>query len=321
MAVAVGPTRPGWTFGQSIRSFVKEHPVLAYFALTFAISWTATLVVIGGPGGIPATSEEVTRLFPAVYLATVAGPSLTAIFLTGLVGGWAGYRGLGSRLLMWRVGVRWYAVALLTAPFTVIAPLLTLSLASPAFLPGFLTTSDGASASGLGLSMSLGMILGLSLFNGFVEELGWTGFAIPKMYSRYGVFATGLSVGLLWGGSHFASNIWGSGGDASPLPLGLFMAVLLFSFLPPYRVLMVWLYDRTASLLLAMLMHASLNFFWLASAPPGLTAVPLATWYAAWAAMLWGLVAAVAVANGGKLTRQPLASGAEESGAPARRAA
>jgi membrane protease YdiL (CAAX protease family) len=295
--------------------------VLAYFALTFTISWAAALVVIGGPGGIPAPAEEVTRLFPAVYLATVAGPSLTAVLLTGLVGGRAGYRELGSRLLTWRVGVRWYAVALLTAPFTVIAPLLALSLASSAFLPGFLSASDGASPSGLGLSMSLGMIAGLSLFNGFVEELGWTGFAIPRMHVRYGVFATGLSVGLLWGAWHFASNLWGSGGDASPLPLGLFMAVLLFSFLPPFRVLMVWLYDRTESLLLAMLMHASLNFFWLASAPPGLTAVPLVTWYVTWAAMLWGLVAAVAVVNGGKLARQPLASGVEEPGAPARRAA
>jgi membrane protease YdiL (CAAX protease family) len=320
MGVAVGPTRPRWTFGQSVRSFVEEHPVLAYFALTFAISWTAVLVVVGGPGGIPAAPEDVAGLFPAVYLATVAGPSLTAVFLTGLVGGWAGYRGLVSRLLAWRVGGRWYAVALLTAPFTVIAPLLALSLLSPGFLPGYLTTSDGASASGLGLSMSLGVIVGLSLFNGFVEELGWTGFAIPRMCSRYGIFATGLSVGLLWGAWHFASNLWGTG-DTSPLPLGLFMAVLLFSFLPPYRVLMVWLYDRTGSLLLAMLMHASLNLFWLASAPPGLTTVPQVVWYVAWAALLWGLVAAVAVANGGKLTRQPRARGAEEPGAPTRRAA
>ena len=58
------------------KALITRHPVPVYFALTFAISWGATLLVIGGPGRIPATPEEIPRLFPAVYLATVAGPSL-----------------------------------------------------------------------------------------------------------------------------------------------------------------------------------------------------------------------------------------------------
>jgi membrane protease YdiL (CAAX protease family) len=140
------------------------------------------------------------------------------------------------------------------------------------------------------------------------------------MYRRYGVLATGLSVGLLWGAWHFASNLWGTESSA-PFPLALFLPVLLFSFLPPFRVLMVWVYDRTESLLLAMLMHASLNVFWLASTPPGITAVPLVTWYVAWAALLWVLAAAVSVTNGGRLTRQPVASRVDEPRPPARRAA
>jgi membrane protease YdiL (CAAX protease family) len=163
--------------------------------------------------------------------------------------------------------------------------------------------------------MSVGMVVALSLFNGFVEELGWTGFAIPRMYRQYGVFATGLSVGLLWGAWHFASNIWGSGGSSAPLPLTFFMPVLLFSFLPPFRVLMVWVYDRTESLLVAMLMHASLDAFWLASTPPGMTPVDLVVWYLAWAALLWMIVAAVAVANHGqrsRLGKRPASIGAPQ---------
>jgi uncharacterized protein len=288
---------------RNITAYIRRHPVLSYFALTFSISWSALLVVVGGPGGIPSTSEDIPRLFPAVYLATVAGPSLSSMLLTGLVSGRSGYRELVSRLLRWRIGVRWYAVAVLTAPFSVLAPLLVLSLVSPEFLPGFLATSDRAAPSDL--SLSLGMIVALSLFNGVVEELGWTGFAIPRMYRQYGVLATGLSVGLLWGAWHFASNLWFTESSA-PLPLALFITVLLFSFLPPFRVLMVWVYDRTESLLLAMLMHASLNVFWLASTPPGITVVPLVTWYVAWAALLWAFVAAVILANRAQLARQPL---------------
>jgi membrane protease YdiL (CAAX protease family) len=151
--------------------------------------------------------------------------------------------------------------------------------------------------------MSLGVVIALSLFNGFVEELGWTGFAIPRLYRRYGVFVIGLSVGFLWGAWHFMSNLLLSGTSSGEIPLPLFMAVLLFSFLPPYRVLMTWVYDRTESLLVAMLMHASLDAFWLSSTPPGITTISLITWYLVWGAVLWAIVAAVALANSGHLSR------------------
>jgi uncharacterized protein len=288
----------------TIKAFIARHPVLTYYVLAFAISWGGVLWIIGGPRRISGTPEEIAKIFPVAYLATVAGPSLAGILLTGLVGGMAGFRELLSRLLKWRVGARWYAVALLAAPLSVLATLQGLSLLSPAFLPGVLASGGKASASFLG--MGLGGVAGLAIFNGFVEELGWTGFAIRRLRLRYSVFATGLTAGLLWGAWHFVSNIYMAGGSAGPLPLALFLAVLLFSFLPPYRVLMVWVYDRTGSLLVAMLMHASLDFFWLISTPVGMTAVPEVTWYVAWAALLWLVVAAVALANHGQLSRQPL---------------
>jgi membrane protease YdiL (CAAX protease family) len=282
----------------TIRAFIKRHPVLSYFVLAFAISWGGILPIIGGVGAIPGTAEQTTKLFPAVYLVTVAGPSLAGLLLTGLTGGWTGFRELGSRLLKWRVGARWYAVALLTTPLTVMATLLSLSLISPEFLPGFLTTSVKASMLQFGFVASLGLLTGL------LEELGWTGFAIPRLLGRHGVLATGLFVGLLWGAWHFLSNIWGSG-TSSGVPLALFMPAILFSFLPPYRMLMVWVYDRTESLLVAILMHASLVAFWIISTPVGMVGVPLVTWYLVWAAALWAVVGAVALAQGGHLTPQP----------------
>jgi membrane protease YdiL (CAAX protease family) len=283
---------------KTIKAFIKSHPLLSYFALAFAISWGGMLLIIGGVGAIPGTAEETTKLFPAVYLVTVAGPSLAGLLLTGLTGGWTAFRELGSRLLKWRVGARWYAVALLTTPLTVMATLLSLSLISPEFLPGFLTTSVKASMLQFGFVASLGLLTGL------LEELGWTGFAIPRLLGRHGVLATGLFVGLLWGAWHFLSNIWGSG-TSSGVPLALFMPAILFSFLPPYRMLMVWVYERTESLLVAILMHASLVAFWIISTPVGIAGMPLVTWYLVWAAVLWVVVGAVSLAQGGHLSRQP----------------
>ena len=271
----------------TITAFIKRHPVLTYFALTFAISWGGILMVIG-PGGILGTKEVSEELMPFVYLATLLGPSVAGILLTGLVDGRVGFRELLSRLLRWRVGARWYAVALLTAPLLITATLFALSLTSPVFLPVIVTTDNKVSL--LLTSIVMGLVVG------FFEELGWTGFAVPRLRLRYGGLTTGLIVGLLWGAWHFPL-FSGSVSSSGALPPALYLSVLLFSFLPAYRVLMVWVYDRTGSLLVAMLMHAPLAASQLILIPPAITGVQVVTYDLVFAAALWVFVAAVAVAQ------------------------
>ena len=279
-------------------AFIKRHSLSTYFALAFAISWGGVLLVIGGLGGIPGSAAQTDPLFPFVYLAMLAGPSVAGILLTSLVYGRVGLREFLSRMLRWQVGARWYAVALLTAPLLVAATLFALSLASPVFLPGILTTSNKASLLLFGIAVGLGA--------GFFEELGWTGFAVPGLRLRHGGLGTGLIVGLLWGAWHFLVTLWGSGSSSGALSLVLFLFVALFSFLPPYRLLMVWVYDRTESLLVAMLMHASLTASVLILGPLAISGVPLLAYDLVLAAALWVVVAALAVANRGQLSRQPL---------------
>ncbi len=282
----------------TITAFIKRHALPAYFALTFAISWGAVLVVIGGPGGLRGTTAQSDPLFPFVYLAMLAGPSVAGILLTGLVDGRAGLRELMGQLLEWHLDARWYAVALLTAPLLMTATLLTLSLASPTFLPGILTSPDRASFLLFGIAVGLGA--------GCFEELGWTGFAVPRLRGRYGVLTTGLIAGGLWGAWHLLVVVWGIGSSAGTLPLALFVPLDLFSFLPAYRVLMVWLYDRTGSLLVAMLMHASLTASMLILGPLAISGGTLLTYELVFAAALWVVVAAVAVTGRLHLSRLPL---------------
>jgi uncharacterized protein len=280
----------------SIKAFIKKHPLLSYFALAFAISWGAVLFVAGGPGGISANSEASEMQVTFLYPVLIVGPSVAGILLTALLYGRAGLSEFRSRLLKWRVGARWYVVALLTAPLSVTAAVLALSLSSSEFVPSILTTSHKTSL------LLMGIFAGLMV--GIFEELGWTGFAIPRMKLRYGILGTGLIVGVLWGAWHFPPFFWGSGAASGTLPLALFLPVLLFTWLPAYRVLMVWVYDRTESLLVAMLMHVSLVASNVILVPLA-TGVALVTYDLVWAAVLWVVVGAVAVANGGHLSRQP----------------
>jgi membrane protease YdiL (CAAX protease family) len=272
------------------KACIKSRPVLACFALTFAISWGAILILVG-PGGIPVTTEQLEML----GLAMLLGPSAASILLTALVYGRVGLRELLSRLLRWRVGARWYAVALLTAPLSTTAVLLALSPLSPESLPAISTSDDKATL------LLTGIAAGLMV--GIFEELGWTGFAVPRLRLRYGVLATGLIVGVIWGAWHFIL-FWESDSFSGALSLALLLG-RLFSWLPAYRVLMVWVYDHTDSLLVAMLMHVSLLASTVILEPP-LTGGGLLTYILVRAAVLWVVVAAVAVANSGQLSRQPL---------------
>jgi len=274
----------------------KKHPLLTYYFVTFLISWGGVVLVSGGSGRI--TSEPSDVPFLPLYFITVGGPLLASLLLTGLYNGKKGYRELLSRLIKWRVPARWYAVALFAAPLSVFAALFALTLTSQVFMPGIFSSGNNPVALAFGLPggnkiMLLLFVLGLGLFNSFVEEVGWTGFATPKLLLNHRLIASGLNLGITWGLWHLLSNFIGSAEAAGAVPLPLYLSVMLLSFLPPFRILMVWVYKHTGSLLMAVLMHASLDVFWILSMPVAITGGERMTWYIVWAAVLWGLVAIV----------------------------
>jgi membrane protease YdiL (CAAX protease family) len=268
-----------------ISDFTKQHPLLTYVALTFAISWGGILSVVAR-GGFAVNGEQSERLFILMYLAMLAGPSIAGIVLTSVVYGRAGLRDLASRLLRWRMDARWYAAALLIAPLAITVVLLTLTRISPDFLPRLFTSDDK------GFLLQFGFTAGLMV--GIFEELGWTGFAVHTMLKRrWNILSTGLIVGLLFGVWHLPVVFLMSGtpSGAGGLSLAIFLPVTLLTWLPTYRVLMVWFYDQTGNLLLAMLMYASLVAFWTILTPLTLSGLTLVTYYLIVTAAMWIIIA------------------------------
>ncbi len=271
----------------AIKVFIKRHPVVTYYILTFAISWGGALLIIGGPRSIPATSgEQIERLMLPVMVPWLTAPALTGILLAGVLHGRAGLRELGSRLLKWQAGAVWYVLALLTAPALMAAILLALSLFSPDFLPRIHTTGDR--------QFLVGFSFVSALFTAFFEELGVTGFAVPELRRRYGVLSAGLIAGFVWGVWRSLVVIW-VGGVSGEVPAALFYPLTLFTWLPAFRVLMVWVYDRTGSLLIAILMHTSLVTFWTMLTPLTILGERLLVYYFVLAAAFWAVVAALAL--------------------------
>jgi membrane protease YdiL (CAAX protease family) len=81
---------------------------------------------------------------------------------------------------------------------------------------------------------------------------------LPRLKHRNRVLVAGLIVGLLRGIWHYPP-FSASVSQADRLHTAVYMSILLFSFLPAYLVLMVWIYDQTQSLLVVMLVHALIS--------------------------------------------------------------
>jgi membrane protease YdiL (CAAX protease family) len=281
----------------TIRTFIKRHAVLTFYIVVYVISWGGFLLAVG-----PTTRMAVVEIPPIAILSMVAGPIVASILLTSLVYGRAGWREFGERLFRWRVEVRWYAVALLTAPLLMATVLFALALASPIFLPGIVTTDNKVAY--------LLFNLWIALTAGIIEEIGWTGFAVPALRRRYGMFATGIIAGVLWGAWHILGNVAAAETVAGALALSVYLPLilgeLLVGSLVAFRVLMVWVYDRTGSLLVAILMHVSLTASVRILSPLALSGVALLTSAFVMAVAWWVVVAVVALVNRGQFSRQPL---------------
>jgi len=274
--------------------FIKRNPVFTCFSLAFVISW-GLIVILAGPSNIPIDAEQSQKLLPLLYTMMLVGPSASGLLLSGLVDGKAGFQKLRTRLFRWRVSIRWYVYAVFTTPLLATVILFVLSRFSPVYNPGIISSDAKA-----GIFLT-GIFTGLMV--GLFEEIGWSGFIIPKLRKRYSIVLTGLMVGLLWGAWHFIL-FWEEDSFSGTLPL-LIILGRLFTWLPPFRVFMVWILDRTGSLLIVILTHASLVFTTTVLVPMTLTGKDLLNWLLLWGAVLWIIVLAIALFNGGMLTQKP----------------
>lgn len=221
----------------------------------------------------------------ALFVAMAAGPTIASLILTGLLEGAAGYRDLFARLTRWRVAPRWYAVALLLNPLMILVVLGLLCLASPSFAPGILATDNRPALAGLAL------VAGLAA--GLFEEIGWTGFATPRLLAGRRCLDAGLVLGLVWATWHIGPELPGSA-EWGRL-LGWRILLWMYCGMVPFRVLMTWVYRHTGSLWLAILMHASYTGGQVLLEPQAVGQIEKLVWWGVLGIGLWLMAGLVVV--------------------------
>src|SRR5512147_1260722 len=96
----------------TMNTFIKARPLLSYFVLAYAISWGGGFAVLG-PKFIRGEAYQSTDTILAL-LTMLLGPSLSGFMLTRAVDGKIGVRALFGHMRRWRVGYRWYLLAVFT---------------------------------------------------------------------------------------------------------------------------------------------------------------------------------------------------------------
>jgi uncharacterized protein len=216
---------------------LHRHPVATFFALTFAVTWALWLPLVVLQDRMPAGPGFVLTLLGSLV------PSTMAILVLARLHGGTEVRRLLRRLLMGRVGIGWYVAIIAMSALALCAVWVSTLLGAPA--PVVVATIPGVVSFFL-FSIFPGSAMG--------EELGWRGFALPRLQARRSALAASLVVGAVWGTYHLPLFLLGS----PTRPLALFLPFAISSVI--MSVFYTWMYNGTGgSLLIVVLLHAATN--------------------------------------------------------------
>jgi len=209
-----------------ITASIKRHPLIAYFILAYALAWMLIPLVVS--------------VSVAFGLLALFGPTIAAISVTGVVEGRSGVKQLLQRTVEGHVGLKWIAVAV-GLPLFMTA---TVVILNAALLGKPITIAPNEAP---GFTLILGVLV-------VGEEIGWRGFALPRLQTRFNSLTASLILGGLWAVWHLPNSfIPGMQHYLTAFPVFLVWVVSM-------TVLFTWLANHSrGSVWIAWLFHAAIN--------------------------------------------------------------
>jgi uncharacterized protein len=228
--------------GTGLGAFTRRHPMAVFLVLVFALTWLFQIPWIASTQGWLAFDFPFPLLFVMGWM-----PGLAAVLVTGATSGRAGIRTLLGRILIWRVGLKWYLVPIFGSAAVWIGGL--------ALDPLF--GGKGLTFPTLSIELPFGIVIALVLnFLINSEEIAWRGFAMPRLQSRHSALTATLFVAVFEGLFHLPYFFQPSSDQAAGgLPAFMLSAVA-------GAIILTWLFNNTrGSLLIVMLFHTFTNMW------------------------------------------------------------
>jgi membrane protease YdiL (CAAX protease family) len=217
-----------------LRRWIAAHPVGTQLLFLFGISWS--ILIPAALAGLP--------LEPFLLLVVPFGQLLPAVLVAWAQGGRPGVRALFGRIFRWRVGLRWYLLALLLIPLSSLA-------VSTIYGPGNWTALFTDPGVILAYLTALSILPIVNLW----EEAAWTDVVQHNLARRRGPLLAAIITGPLFGLVHLPLRLGSAPAGRMLVDL---LAAMLFAI--GLRVLIGWLYYSSGrSILIAAITHATFN--------------------------------------------------------------
>ena len=226
---------------------MRKYPLFFFFLMAYAFSWIISIPYVLSAWG--RLKGDFTFLF---ILKPFVGPALAAILMTGITEGKGGLKRLRDRLRLRHISGKSSLAILLGIPALILLGVIiqpTLRASFQGLTPRLLVTYP---------LYFLIVYFGVAL----PEEIGWRGFALPRMQPRYGPLWGTLLLGVLWAFWHLLFFLTPDHGGGPGTSFATYLTNFSFFFLTvmALSIIFTWVFNHTGgSIAMANLLHAAID--------------------------------------------------------------
>ncbi|MGE7633628.1 CPBP family intramembrane glutamic endopeptidase [Bacillus paramycoides] len=235
-----------------LRWYLESFPLTSFFVMAYLFSWVVLIPFILSQWGI----FPKTKAFDIFFFANAfVGPMLAAYIMFRTLEGKESWKKVRKSIISIKVGLKWYLFTLIVIPAAMFLGMIILN--------GGIPTLDGLTSK-FYVTYLISFVAIFFLGGPLPEEIGWRGFALPRLQSKFGPLKASLLLTVLWAFWHLPHFLTAAqrGGPGSDLSLLYFHLPIFILLCLPISIILTWVYNcHHGNLFIVMLVHASVNTF------------------------------------------------------------
>ncbi|MCU7667436.1 CPBP family intramembrane glutamic endopeptidase [Bacillus thuringiensis] len=235
-----------------LRGLLESRPLTSFFVMSYVFSWVILIPFILSQWDV----FPKTKAFDIFFVANAfVGPMLAAYIMIRTLEGKESWKRVRKSIISIKVGLNWYLFTLIVIPAAMFLGMVILNGGIPTFQD--LTSK-------FFITYLISFVVTFFLGGPLPEEIGWRGFALPRLQSRFGPLKATLLLSVLWAFwhlPHFLTSAQRGGPDSDLSILYIHLPIFILMCFP-ISIILTWVYNcNRGNLFIVMLVHASVNTF------------------------------------------------------------